>query len=637
MKKTVVKRLIGGSVLFLVTIAALSLCVGALVLFDAASSEDAELLHSLSGALQQIGGRASLASAGSADPSEASALLRALDAEVAGLEAMLASAVDSRSASPVRAMLSTPASRKAVEDAFDFLRADWRDALRAFEASVMGQAGGGVDAGGEVTAAGGRAGLAFSAFTNATFRAMAVVREARTGVAEARQVSLRIVLLLFGVFAVFGAASALLYSLYTILALRKDLASLAASGRRISQEPGAEGEELPRDEVGELARQIEGFSVIAGNIAAAGREAGRIASDARRLSRGAESTASSARGQAEAAEAAGRDFPVIAQAVRKVAESAARGLAAAEEGGSSVEKFLERIRANVEGTLSLEQSTSRIEEVVSLIGDVADQTELLSLNAAIEAARAGESGRGFTVVAQQVRKLADRSARAASEISGLIESVLDVVRRIAADSRESLESGQAFGKDLEGVVAAVREITDLAGSAAKQAATASASIEHCRSMSAETSKGARELGVASQSLASAIERLGTRLPVFSSASAQGPRPGASTLAITPVIEPAASALFLGRDEAPVDRGFAAQFEQAENLFPIEESAEAEELPEAEEVAEAEEAQEVEELPEAEEVAEAEEVTEPEEVAEVEELPGAEDAAEELEELESPEE
>jgi methyl-accepting chemotaxis protein len=575
MKSTVARKLIGGSLLFLLAIALLVVCVAALVVFDRAATEELEALDSLAATLEEASGRAGLLFAGTADPSALDAHLERIGEAVRAIDAARALP----SASPIGALILTPAARRDVEDAQAFLRSDWRAALRAFESAFRARAAvaagptGGRESGQD--SGQGQAARAYSALTEQTALALAGLRRARDGIAAGRLTSTRMVLLLFAVFTLFGAASALSYSLYTLLGMRRDLARLVAFGRLIAEgRPSARSGVSRGDEIGELAGQLEALGAMAGRLAAARAAAERIASDARRIAGGADATVSLARSQAEVAETAARDCPGIAQAVEKVAESAARGLSAVEEGGRSVERFLERIRANVEGTRSLEQSSSRIEEVVSLIGDVADQTELLSLNAAIEAARAGESGRGFTVVAQQVRKLADRSARAASEISDLIQSVLDVVKRIAADSRESLDSVHAVRKDLEGAASSIGEITELASAATKQAEGASASIEKSRGLSLQTVKGAEDLGASTRSLGEAVQQLSRSLPRAWEAEQGQPPLAVGALAITPVIEPDESAIFPARDAQLVELPLAEENEAPADPFPVEESVEA---------------------------------------------------------------
>jgi methyl-accepting chemotaxis protein len=119
-----------------------------------------------------------------------------------------------------------------------------------------------------------------------------------------------------------------------------------------------------------------------------------------------------------------------------------------------MDKVFETVKRNVELMRVLEERSQQIGEITEAITSIADQTNLLSLNAAIEAARAGEAGRGFGVVADEIRKLAEDSAQAANRIGGLIRSIQDEVGKAIT----SIESGSRQVTEGREVVIEVREV-----------------------------------------------------------------------------------------------------------------------------------------------------------------------------------
>jgi len=211
---------------------------------------------------------------------------------------------------------------------------------------------------------------------------------------------------------------------------------------------------------GQLGTLVRGIQQAAGSIDTAARE---IASGNTDLSQRTEEQAASLEQTAASMEQLTSTVRQNAENARQANQLAVNASDVATEGGRAV-------RSVVDTMDGISKSSARVSEIIGVIEGIAFQTNILALNAAVEAARAGEQGRGFSVVAAEVRSLAQRSSSAAKEIGELINGS---VRQVQDGARQV----EVAGKTMDDIVTAVRRVTDIMGEISSASEEQTAGIE----------------------------------------------------------------------------------------------------------------------------------------------------------------
>lgn len=182
-----------------------------------------------------------------------------------------------------------------------------------------------------------------------------------------------------------------------------------------------------------------------------------------------------------------RNLTEITTFAQQTTEKAVNGDKVVNSSLKAVEKIKDTVDQSAVLVHSLGEKSQEIKDIVSVISDIADQTNLLALNAAIEAARAGEAGRGFAVVADEVRKLAERTQKATTEISGLVHgtqtemnNVIESMEGVTAQVHQGVESSRLIGAVLAEIqegVAVLQSMVENISSATQEMASTSSQIQ----------------------------------------------------------------------------------------------------------------------------------------------------------------
>jgi methyl-accepting chemotaxis protein len=330
-----------------------------------------------------------------------------------------------------------------------------------------------------------------------------------------------------------GSVNKMVASLRTIVGDIVDAGTqLAGAGEQLSK-AADRGVSITQQVAAAIEEVARGNHSQTENVTDAAKTMEQFAASITAISRGAREQADYVNRASRIIDVMVRSIQEMAEGTHTISDSAENTSIAAREGGEAVQSTIsgmnriqEKVTETAEKVKELGVYSEKIGEIIAVIDDIAGQTNLLALNAAIEAARAGEHGKGFAVVADEVRKLAERSSSATKEIAELITSIQSLTDRAVTAMEEGLRevdmgvglsenAGRALGVILdniknagvhmEGMITRTKELADNSSAVVDAMSSVAAVTEENTAATEEMAAGSEHISAGIQNIAAISE------------------------------------------------------------------------------------------------------------------------------------